>query len=145
MTVRGRTVAALVGIVAVVAALGAFRTWRDGMASHADTAADEAPVAALPRLLDFGRGTCVPCKRMMPVLDELATRHAGRVDVQYLDLSQPANQERAKQLGVRVIPTQVLLSADGTEVARHEGFWALEEIEERLASLGWVAAEAPIR
>jgi len=140
--VRGRSVVVLVLIAAAVAGLGAFRASRRAPADAppADDAA--APDArARPALLDFGRGTCVPCKQMMPVLDELAQRHAERVDVRYLDLADAANQARAEELGVHVIPTQVLLAADGSVVGRHEGFWALEEVEARFAELGWTSPQ----
>ena len=141
MTPRGRTWIALAGVAVIVVALGAYRAastpaTTQGAERHASESSDEP----LPTLLDFGRGECVPCQKMMPVLETLARQQDGHVRVRYLDLSEPDNLERAKQLRVRVIPTQVLIDADGSEVARHEGFWALADIEARLVELGWTPA-----
>jgi thioredoxin 1 len=138
VTVRGRRLLALLGIGVVVLVLGLYRSWAP--ADLPATAPEETPAQVLPTLLDFGRGECSACKKMMPVLDSLAERHAGRIAVRYLDLSRPENQERATAMKVRVIPTQILVAADGNEVARHEGFWALAEIEARLEGLGWTPA-----
>ena len=102
-----------------------------------DTITPRAAVEELPTILDFGRGECIPCQKMMPVLDMLADRHEGRVVVRYLDLSDPANLERATAMRVSIIPTQILVAADGTEVDRHQGFWALDAIEARMGELGW--------
>ncbi len=75
---------------------------------------------------------------MMPVLDELAEKHEGRIVVKYLDLNIPENKARAAELGVRVIPTQIFIDEKGEEVIRHEGFWPLEDIEFEMEVLGWI-------
>ena len=31
----------------------------------------------LPKLLDFGRGVCIPCKNMAPILKELSEEYKG--------------------------------------------------------------------
>jgi len=132
-----RSWGALVGIALLVVALGVFRASSTPAPTTAGPPAASEPEVALPTILDFGRGECLPCQKMMPVLETLAERHEGRIRVQYLDLAEPLNQERATELHVRVIPTQVLVAADGTEVDRHEGFWALDEVETRMGELGW--------
>lgn len=138
-----RSMVALLVIAAAIAGLGILRSLdrtTDPAPPDRRSAATDVAADARPTLLDFGRGTCVPCQKMMPVLDELAQRHTGAVDVRYMDLADPAGQARARELRVRIIPTQVLIAADGSEVGRHEGFWPLDEVEARFEELGWTTA-----
>ena len=39
----------------------------------------EIAQSPLPKLLDFGRGMCIPCKKMAPILKELSEEYKGRV------------------------------------------------------------------
>ena len=124
-------------IAGLVAVLGLARR-----GATPDPAGEPVPAqaAALPAILDFGRGTCVPCRQMMPVLDELREAYAGVVEVRYLDLAEQHNAERAREFGVKLIPTQVFVAADGAEVFRHEGFIPREAIEQKLRELGWTSS-----
>jgi thioredoxin 1 len=74
----------------------------------------------LPRLVDLGAGTCIPCKQMAPILAELKKEYEGRVIVEVIDVNE--NPKEANKYGIRVIPTQILFDADAKEVGRHEGF-----------------------
>lgn len=97
--------------------------------------AASAPVAGpLPQLLDLGAGKCIPCKMMVPVLEELKRDYAGRLDVQFLDVWQ--NPNFAKQFHVEAIPTQIFFDARGREVFRHVGFFSKEDILKKWSELG---------
>ena len=48
--------------------------------------ATEAQPKALPRLLDLGATTCVPCKMMAKVLDELKSDYKGKLQVDFIDV-----------------------------------------------------------
>lgn len=100
----------------------------------AATATPPPAPAALPRLVDVGAGTCVPCKMMAPILDELGREYAGVFKVDVYDLRQ--NREAAAQYGVRVIPTQIFYDAAGRELFRHEGFFAKDDIVAKWRELG---------
>jgi thioredoxin 1 len=90
---------------------------------------------ALPRLVELGSTTCVPCKMMKPILDELTAEYAGTLAVEFIDVhAQPA---QAAAFNVRVIPTQVFLDASGKELFRHEGFFPKEDILAQWAKLGY--------
>ncbi len=93
-----------------------------------------AGAPALPRLLDLGKGKCAPCKRMIPILKELADEYAGQFDVEIIDLTE--HPEAGDRYDVKLIPTQIFLTADGTELWRHEGFLPKEEILSAWADLG---------
>lgn len=80
----------------------------------------------IPVLVDLGSGTCIPCKQMVPVLEEVAKMYQGKVGVKVIDVYN--NPKEAKKYFISVIPTQVFLDKDGNEVYRHEGFLPKEEI-----------------
>ena len=88
----------------------------------------------LPRMVDLGRGTCIPCKMMEPILKEVTREYDGRAIIEVIDLRDDA--EAAKRYGIRVIPTQIFFDPEGNEVWRHEGFLPKDAIVEKLAELG---------
>ena len=92
-------------------------------------------VAEAPRLVELGADKCASCKAMVPVLAELRESHAGELKVDFIDVWKFPDQAQA--FDVQIIPTQIFLAPDGTELARHEGFFAADAIRERWASLGF--------
>jgi thioredoxin 1 len=97
---------------------------------------EEAPARAgtLPRMVDLGRGQCVPCKMMEPILKQVSREYAGRAVIEVIDLKE--YPDAAKEYGIRVIPTQIFFDKNGAEVWRHEGFLSREAIVSKLAELG---------
>lgn len=89
---------------------------------------------ALPRLVDIGSDTCIPCKMMEPILDELKKEYAGSFKVDFLDVKK--NPAFAEEYGIRLIPTQIFYDADGKECFRHEGFISKEDILAKWGELG---------
>jgi thioredoxin 1 len=88
----------------------------------------------IPRLVDLGARTCIPCKAMAPILDGLRAEYAGRMDVVFIDVWK--DREAADAHAIRIIPTQVFFGADGRELARHEGFMGKEEILAQWKAVG---------
>jgi thioredoxin 1 len=66
---------------------------------------------------------------MEPILEQLRRDYAGRMEVEVIDVNK--NPRLAMKYGIRVIPTQIFISADGKELYRHEGYISKEDI------LGW--------
>jgi thioredoxin 1 len=89
----------------------------------------------IPRLLDLGATKCVPCKMMKPILDELKSAYAGKLEVVFIDVWE--NAEAAKQYGVESIPTQIFFNETGKELYRHVGFMAKEDILAKWKELGF--------
>ena len=87
-----------------------------------------------PTIAEFGRGTCIPCKQMKPILEELAREYEGRVNILIIDVDEYAALTR--EYGIMVIPTQVFLASDGKEVSRHVGLFPKDEIIAELAKIG---------
>lgn len=90
--------------------------------------------AGKPRLLDLGSVTCIPCKMMAPILEELKTEQAGKMDVEFIDVWQDASA--GKKYDVELIPTQIFFDASGKELFRHQGFFAKEDILAKWKELG---------
>jgi thiol-disulfide isomerase/thioredoxin len=97
-------------------------------------AASKTAAKQLPRLLDLGAGTCVPCKMMAPILDEMKVTFKGQLDVEFIDVRK--DNAAAKQYGIQVIPTQIFFDASGNEVFRHQGFFSREDMLAKWKELG---------
>ncbi|MEI6501511.1 MAG: thioredoxin family protein [Armatimonadota bacterium] len=111
------------------------------------TAADTEPAApsaaapakastksGLPRLVDLGSTTCIPCKQLAPILEELKKEYKGKVSVEFLDVTK--DPAAADQYKITVIPTQIFIDKDGKEVFRHEGFYPKADILAQFAKMG---------
>jgi thioredoxin 1 len=69
-------------------------------------------------LVDFSATWCPPCQAMVPVVERLAARFAGRADIVKVDVDRAG--ELASAHGVRSVPT-FLLFADGQVAERVVG------------------------
>jgi thioredoxin 1 len=89
----------------------------------------------LPRLVDLGADKCIPCKMMIPVIEELTKEYSGRLKVEFYDVWK--NPAYGEQYGIRVIPTQIFIDPDGKELFRHEGFFSKKDILTKWRKLGF--------
>ena len=94
----------------------------------------EIAKSPLPKLLDFGAGTCIPCKKMAPILKELSEEYKGRVDVKIIEVYQEREMTRANR--IRLIPTQIFFDSKNKEFFRHEGFMDKEAIKKVFDKMG---------
>ncbi len=119
------------GIVAVITVLAV--SWAIA-ANGPVKAKPKLTPKALPRLLDLGATTCVPCKMMAKVLDELKVEYKGKLKVDFIDVK---NDETAvKKYNVKLIPLQIFYNAKGKELFRHEGYWPKAEVVKKFKELG---------
>jgi thioredoxin 1 len=92
-----------------------------------------------PVVVDFTAAWCAPCRRLAPVLDELAARYAGRVRVAVVDV------EQAPELGqawrVASMPTLIAFR-DGRPVAQLVGFGGRAPVEKLFEEAAQGAAAA---
>jgi len=88
----------------------------------------------LPKLLDFGAGTCIPCKKMAPILQDLSREYKGRVIIKVIEVYQERKLTQANQ--IRLIPTQIFFDAKNQEVYRHVGFMDKEQIKKIFEKMG---------
>ena len=88
----------------------------------------------LPKLLDFGRGVCIPCKRMAPILKELSEEYKGRVVIKIIEIYEDRELTEANK--IRLIPTQIFFDSKNKEIFRHEGFMDKEQIKKVFEKMG---------
>ena len=88
----------------------------------------------LPKLLDFGAGKCIPCKKMAPILRELAEEYKGRVIIKIIEVYDERELTRINR--IRLIPTQIFFDGKNREVFRHEGFMAKEQVKKVFEKMG---------
>jgi len=88
----------------------------------------------LPKLLDFGRGICIPCKAMAPILKELSEEYKGRVIIKIIEVYEEKELTRINR--IRLIPTQIFFDAKNQEFFRHEGFMDKEQIKKVFEKMG---------
>ena len=93
------------------------------------------PVKNTVTLVDLGAKTCIPCKMMAPILEELKEEYKGRAEVIFIDVWDKANDGKAQAFKVMSIPTQVVFDRQGKEVFRHVGFLEKKAIKEQLDPL----------
>ncbi len=140
-TTKMRKLTKLGLIVALVGACGTIAATQLVVQAAAPEQTPPSPATAqaggIPKLVDLGSKSCIPCKKMAPILDELTKEYAGRFDVQFVDVWIKENAPIAKQYGVNLIPTQIFLDKDGKELWRHEGFLGKDEILAKWKTLGY--------
>ncbi len=82
-----------------------------------------------PVLVDFYADWCGPCKKMAPVVEEMAGRFEGKVKVGKCNIDD--NMEIAQKYRVMHIPTFILFK-DGQAVDTHVGSLSKAELESKL-------------
>lgn len=93
-------------------------------------ATPDIPVKNTVTMVDLGAKTCIPCKMMAPILEELKVEYKGRAEVIFIDVWE--DQSQGKRFGILSIPTQIFFDKHGKEVHRHTGFMDKEKIKEWL-------------
>lgn len=72
-------------------------------------------------VIEFGGPTCIPCKKMQPILADLQKQFGDRAQIRNFYVTEHPKEARAHK--VMAMPTQVIFDPSGKEVTRHIGFW----------------------
>ncbi|QWV93436.1 thioredoxin family protein [Geomonas oryzisoli] len=94
----------------------------------------QALASGKPTVIDLGARTCIPCKKMAPILENLGAEYRGRASVLFIDVH--ADNAAAERFKVQMIPTQVFFDAKGREVKRHVGALDRTDLVRELKALG---------
>ncbi len=115
-------------------AIGALGSLCNGYAADPKINLQALMAKRVPVLLEFGRGWCIPCKYMKPILQDTSKAYAGKAIVMTVDMD--ANKDLVRDFRVRMMPTQVFLMPDGKEFFRNEGTLEREQIAQVFAKMG---------
>ncbi|MHB8056926.1 MAG: thioredoxin family protein [Desulfuromonadaceae bacterium] len=102
--------------------------------SSSNSIVEKALSSGLPTVVDLGASTCIPCKKMAPILEELSTEYRGRANILFIDVWE--NREAAEKYRIQMIPTQIFFNAQGKEVKRHTGFMDKADLLKELKIAG---------
>ena len=78
--------------------------------------------------LEFSSTGCTSCTLMEPVLDAIKNSKEVKVNVVFMHIMKPENQDWMKYYGISAVPLQVLLDREGKEFYRHFGVISTEDL-----------------
>lgn len=85
-----------------------------------------------PAVVDFYADWCGPCRKLAPVMEEIAKEYAGKVKFYKVNVDNAKNLSRA--YGIRSIPSVLLIPAEG-EPAMNVGFMEKDEFTKKVEEL----------
>ena len=85
-----------------------------------------------PSMVDFWAEWCGPCKKVGPVVEELAAEYEGKIKIAKMDVD--SNRQTPAKFGIRNIPTLILFKG-GEVVNTIVGAQPKTSIEEELKKL----------
>ena len=101
-------------------------------------AADWKFLGTKPAIVDFNATWCGPCRKLEPILKELAKEYAGKIDFYSIDVDD--NRELAKAFGISSIPMVLICPTDTTPQAI-VGLYPKEEIVQAIQAVTKVTLE----
>ena len=90
----------------------------------------------LVTFIELGSVRCIPCRKMIPVMEEVEKEYGHQVKVVFHDVWTEKGKPYAKKHGIKLIPTQIFLDEKGNEYFRHVGFFPKEKLVEVLKQKG---------
>lgn len=90
-----------------------------------DEFAEAVEQSELPVLADFYSDSCIPCKRMSPILSQLESAYAEKLKI--VKINTNFEKELTEQFQIQAAPTLILFDK-GKEIARIRGAVKKEEI-----------------
>lgn len=85
-----------------------------------------------PAIIDFYADWCGPCKKIAPILDELAAKYAG--DIYIYKINTDNEQELASVFGVSSIPTLLFIPLE-SKPSIFQGAFSKDKFEEYINSI----------
>ena len=125
----------IIGLIAVAVLYFSFTTIGNNKNSTDKNVVNRASTSKVT-FVELGSVNCIPCKQMQPVMKAIEEKYGDQVKVIFYDVWKEDQKKYATQYGIKSIPTQVFLDANGKEFHRHEGFYPEAEIDKILQGKG---------
>lgn len=98
----------------------------------ASTFEKEIVNSAIPAMVDFWAEWCMPCKAIVPLIDEIAEEFRGKIKVCKINIDD--NTRMATDLAVMNLPALVFFK-DGEEICRLTGVISKGQLRKRISEL----------
>lgn len=134
MKTKARILILICAIVSIIALILVKQHLRSERKKEPVKQTANAGQVQLPRMLELGSTTCVPCKMMEEVLESLKHKYSDQLQVDFVDVT--VSPETGEKHKIKLIPTQILFNAEGKEIFRHEGFFPEKDIVAKFKELG---------
>ena len=125
----------IIGLIAVAVLYFSFTSIGNNKNSIDENVVNRASTSKVT-FVELGSVNCIPCKQMQPVMKTIEEKYGNQVKVIFYDVWKEDQKKYATQYGIKLIPTQVFLDANGKEFHRHEGFYPEAEIDKILQGKG---------
>lgn len=86
--------------------------------------------------IELGSNSCIPCKKMQPIMKSLEKKYGSQLKVIFYDVWKKEHKDKSDKYGIKLIPTQIFQDENGKEIHRHEGYYPEKEIDKFLQSKG---------
>jgi len=123
-----------ISLAAIAITLMLAATAQAELPSATDAAVNRALISGKPAVIDLGARTCIPCKKMAPILESLSALYRDKASVLFIDVHE--NEAATDRFRVQMIPTQIFFDGRGKEVKRHIGFMGKADIVRELKAAG---------
>jgi thioredoxin 1 len=97
-----------------------------------DQSYQEVIAQGLPVVIDFSATWCGPCKKIAPIIEELAAEYEGKVNIFKCDVDE--NDELTAKFGIRNVPTVIFLKGEEI-VDKHLGAASKSTFVEKVEAL----------
>ena len=87
----------------------------------------EAGTIAQPSVFDFNATWCGPCRKLAPILEELAAEYEGRVNFYSIDTDK--NKQLAQAMQIESIPYVLFFGTNGDDPEEMTGLPSMEKEE----------------
>ncbi|MBE0539286.1 MAG: thioredoxin family protein [Ignavibacterium sp.] len=125
----------IIGLLVVAVLYFSFTSIGNNKTSSNENIINQASSAKVT-FVELGSVNCIPCKQMQPIMKSIEEKYGEQVKVIFYDVWKEDQKKYAQQYGIKLIPTQVFLDANGKEFHRHEGFYSEAEIDKILQGKG---------
>ncbi len=125
----------IIGLLVVAVLYFSFTSIGNNKTSSDENIVNQASSAKVT-FVELGSVNCIPCKQMQPIMKSIEEKYGDQVKVVFYDVWKEDQKKYAQQYGIKLIPTQVFLDANGKEFHRHEGFYPEAEIDKILQGKG---------